>query len=613
MFHHLSRCFAFALIIVLAACGGDSGSPGSNSGTLQLPSYMNTNNERYNETGGVNRPNNAIDVFIVYAPESQQYMPRIIESFNRLSTEGKNPVTGQPYANGERPIYVAGQQPTSGSSGSVTQGIINAVIAPNNSNVYHPTIFQPSVSHWLALANFQTGRAIFDLAASTPTALTPVIIGMWESRYQAIVNTIGSEEIGWDDLLAVLNSPNGWEDYGIPNGRRAVFYGHTDPNISSTGLSTTIAEFYACARKNNFNDRRLTLAAVNNADVQNCVRGIETLVRHYSSRTEDFLAYISRGAEYLDLVALEETDLICLNRGAQQGDEVCNKPQEKLVAIYPKEGTFWDEHPFATLNADWVTAEQKTAAQVFTQYVLLPDNQRIIMAEGFRPANPDVPLEFPFVEENGVDPTQPRAVLDVPAPEVIASIQQSWSIVKKQADVMLLIDISGSMENDDKIGQAREAALAFLNNMEPTNRVGLTLFNDQIEVRVPLGTFESTRSQLESHIKSLRAGGGTELFQAVQRTAEMLADEPDENRIRAIVLLSDGADTGDVGVTLNDAVNALQATRGALNPVILIPVAYGADADVNALTALARASSTTIQSGDPRSILRVLEIISSYF
>src|SRR5687767_14156904 len=97
------------------------------------------------------RPSNAVDVSIIYAPESAQYMPRIIEDFNRLSAEGKNPVTGAALTSGEAPIWIvdltAGK---GGSSGTVMQGIVNAIIAPNNQNVSKPVIFQPSVSHWLA-------------------------------------------------------------------------------------------------------------------------------------------------------------------------------------------------------------------------------------------------------------------------------------------------------------------------------------------------------------------------------------------------------------------------------------------------------------------------------
>jgi Ca-activated chloride channel family protein len=568
--------------------------------------------ETYHETGTAPRPANAIDVFIVYAPESQQYMPQIIDAFNTAYTAGKNPVTGQVLASGERPIYVAGQHPTTGSSGSVSQGIINAIIAPNNENVYHPTIFEPSVSHWLELINYNTGREIFDLSSIQPTALTPVVIAMWQSRVDALRKKIDSDSLGWDDLLGVLRSSNGWCDYGIVNCRRAVFYGHTDPNISSTGLSTTIAEFYACARKNGFSERRLSGTTVNDEAVQECVRGIEKLVRHYSSRTEDFLEYISRGPDYLDFLALEEADLICLNRGGQQGDVTCNKPQEPLVAIYPKEGTFWHEHPFAILNADWVTDEQKAAARVFTQFVLTPDMQRLIMQEGFRPANTDVPLEYPFVQENGVDPTQPNVVLDMPPADALVAIQQSWSLVKKQADIMLLIDVSGSMLDDGKLDQAKDAALAFLDNLESNNRVGLTVFNDTIQQLIPLDNYETVRDELRNRIANLRADGGTALYDSLVQVVGQISVDGDTDRIRAVVLLSDGADTAS-GSVLNDAVRAISASHEDINPVIVVPVAYGSSADVNTLSSIARASATRIQSGDPQTIRRVLELISSYF
>jgi Ca-activated chloride channel family protein len=289
------------------------------------------------------------------------------------------------------------------------------------------------------------------------------------------------------------------------------------------------------------------------------------------------------------------------------------QPPERLVALYPKEGTFWHEHPMGIVNADWTTAEQRDAARVFVDYVLTPTAQTLIMTEGFRPANPDVELAFPFVPENGIDPNQPRTILDVPAPDVIATIQQSWAFVKKQADILVLIDTSGSMSNENKMDQAIEAALAFLDNMEPTNRVGLATFDSEVEMRLPLENFETAENQLRSHIRSLRADGGTALFTAVAETAAMMSGGEDDDRIRAIVLLSDGADTESQGVTLSDAVTALEASRNELNPLILIPVAYGSDADINALNALARASNTRVQSGDAQSILAVLAIISSYF
>ncbi|MBC7810591.1 MAG: substrate-binding domain-containing protein [Burkholderiales bacterium] len=585
----VSRLLMLLLALtLLAGCGGDSG------GAVAIGTPV----------GGVARPGNAIDVSIIYAPELELYMPQAIADFNTSFANGTNPITDEALASGERPIFVTGR---SGSSGTVMQGIINAIIAPNNQNVERPTIYMPSVSHWLALANYQSGRQLFDLAEAQPTALAPVVMAIWESRLEAIRNTVGYEDIGWEELLDVLASPNGWQDYGI-EGRQTIYYGHTDPYISSTALSTLIAEFYASASANGFTGRRLGLEQVNDPAIQQGVRDIEELIRHYSQRTTEFKEYIAQGPEYLDFVALEENDLIYINQGLTQ-----YQPPERLVALYPKEGTFWHEHPSGIVSADWVTEEQREAARVFTEYLLTPEVQQVVMSNGFRPANADVELGFPFVEENGVDPAGPATVLDVPAPDVIAAVQANWSFVKKQADVMILIDVSGSMEEENKIGQAREAAIAFLENMEPTNRVGLTVFSDFVEMRVPLANVETNRQQVYSHIQSLKAEGGTAMYAALTEVVEFMNGQTDDNRIRAVVLLSDGADTSDGSVTLNDTIQAINASRNALNPVIVIPVAYGSNADINALNSVARASATRVQSGDAENILGVLQIISSYF
>lgn len=590
--HHQKRLIALMLILVtglLAACdlgSSSSGTPGAQSG----------------------KPANAIEVSIIYAPESALYMPRIIQSFNDLSAQGKNPVTGEAYASGAKPIWVV--DPTEGkggSSGTVMQGIVNAIIAPNNQNVAKPVIYEPSVSHWLALANERSGRQLFDLANSQPTANAPVVMAIWESRLQAIRDKVGYQDIGWEELLQVLNSPNGWCDYNIPACRRTVYYGHTDPRISSTGLSTLIAEFYASARVNGFTGRALTIDQIRDDKVQEGVRNIENLIRHYSSRTTEFKEYIAQGPQFLDFVALEENDLIFINEGKTQ-----YKPPEKLVALYPKEGTFWHEHPFGIVNADWVTQDQKDGAALFTQYVLAAPQQEIIMAEGFRPVNQNVKLAFPFVAENGVTPEGPKTVLDVPSADVIIGIQESWSVVKKQADITLIIDTSGSMNDEDKIGQAKAAALKFISEMDPNNRVSLVTFSDSIVQQVKLDTLETVKSELVSDINGLRADGGTALFDAMSSVLAETNKDTSTERIRAVIILSDGADTASNG-QLNQVLREIEASRSDLNPVIVIPVAYGSNADIDTLSSIARASSTTVQSGDPKNITKVLEIISSYF
>lgn len=555
----------------------------------------------------VEKPANAIVVDFVYAPEFDKNLnvSTIITDFNRAFASGTNPVTGQRLRTGERPIWING---VSGSSGTVQEGVINAFIAPNNANVSRPTLWSPSVRHWLALVNYQTSQRVFDVNGAPATAVAPVVMAIWESRLKAIQAANPGQEIGWEELIEVFNNPEGWNAYGL-SGRPAVYYGHTDPRISSTALSTLMAEFYASSRYNvgNTANAPLTTQTVNDPKVQEGVRQIENLIKHYSARTTEFIEYIAQGPDYVDFVALEENDLIFINQG-----KTATKPPEKLVALYPKEGTFVHDHPFAIPNAPWVTEEQRQAAETFTQYFLSQDVQKKVMEAGFRPASKDVPLAYPISVETGVDPNQPVTLLPVPEPNVIASVQQSWQLVKKQADVVLLIDTSGSMRDDDKIGQAREAAKNFLEDQAGKNNIGLVQFNSGVETVVPLAEMESNRAPVLNAIDVLEARGNTSLFDAVIASVDKLQASSDPSRIQAIVLLSDGQDTSSTA-TLNDVVRVLSEARNSKTPILVIPVAYGRDADINALNAIARASDTKVQSGDPATIKSLLDVIGSYF
>ena len=204
----MTKRLFFILLPLLTALACSLGSQGGDNGNVAV------------SDSGQQCAADAVEISIVYAPESQLYLNgeiyKAIDEFNRAYAEGRNPNTGQSLAEGERPLCVKGGP---GSSGTVAQGIINAIIAPNNANVARPTIFAPSVSHWLALVNYQTGRQIFNIADSPPTALAPVVMAIWESRLKAIQEKTGSDAVGWEELLAVLNSPNGWADYNIPGER----------------------------------------------------------------------------------------------------------------------------------------------------------------------------------------------------------------------------------------------------------------------------------------------------------------------------------------------------------------------------------------------------------
>lgn len=549
---------------------------------------------------------NATEISIIWAPEETVYLAPALADFNRSYAQGINPLTGQKLAAGERPIYVTGKE---GSSGTVHQGIVNAIMAPESALVERPTIYAPSANFWLSLVNHQTNQPIFDRAASPPTALTPVVMAIWQSRLNAIQAQHPGQPIGWEELLQLVNDEQGWASYGLA-GRKTVYYGHTDPFISSTGLATLVSEFYASARYYNHQSdiRTLSVATVDNPTVQEGVRRFEQAIKHYSERTTEFKEYIAQGPDYVDFVPLAENDLLYINLGQSEFT-----PPEPLVALYPKEGTFWQEHPFAIPNAEWVTAEQRNAAQVFTQYVLSEKVQRAVMTVGLmRPVLPSIPLDYPFTKAQGVDPLQPQTVLAMPDAETLTKIQASWAYVKKKADILLVIDTSGSMAEEDKLIHAQKAVTLFLQKLidhnQAQNRVGLISFAATTTARVAMTTLEGNRAAITEQVNLLRPEGETALYDALVAAVQQMQDSEDD-RIRAIIVLSDGQNTSN-RYSLNDV---LTLDRGEKNPILIFPVAYGSGADQAVLGNLARTFGTKLHWGDPSGIEALFQLFSSYF
>ncbi len=156
----------------------------------------------------------------------------------------------------------------------------------------------------------------------------------------------------------------------------------------------------------------------------------------------------------------------------------------------------------------------------------------------------------------------------------------------------------------------REAHLFDQNALSDYLKAHLSGFKTPLKVE----QFEGGQSNIREQVAGLQAGGDTSLYDAISQSITLLRNsrEAKDDRIQSIVVLSDGQDTSSL-TALQSVVELIKTSRNDRNPVIVIPVAYGGDADINALNGIARASATRVQSGDPDNIQNVLEIISSYF
>ena len=343
---------------------------------------------------------------------------------------------------GGRCVFVRPRSVASGLAATlIPQGWPNPEV-----NGEPPVIWSPAASGWAGIVNQNAGQEL--APAGTPFMLTPLVIAMPRPMAEAL--GWPQESIGFADLVPLANDPEGWGSVGHPEWG-PFRLGKTNPNYSTSGLNFTIAEYYAATGKTS----GLTVEDLARPAAVEFASQIESAVVHYGDITMTFLnnwfAADERNTSltYTSVVAVEEKSVIDYNLGNPDGvlspGEEPRVPRVPLVAIYPEEGTLYSDNPFIVLDTEWVDADEKAAAALFEEYVQQPENQQKVMEFGFRPNNPSVTLADPIVEANGVDPTQPTAELQVPSPEVLVGILDSWAELRKEARVLLVLDISGSM------------------------------------------------------------------------------------------------------------------------------------------------------------------------
>ena len=101
---------------------------------------------------------------------------------------------------------------------------------------------------------------------------------------------------------------------------------------------------------------------------------------------------------------------------------------------------------------------------------------------------------------------------------------------------LFVVDISGSMNEGDKLAGAKAAAQAYVDQMRPGDQAGLLTFNTEITYVQPV---TADREALAKAIAELKAKNDTAMYDALVKGTEFLANT--EGR-KAIIVLTDGLD-----------------------------------------------------------------------
>jgi Ca-activated chloride channel family protein len=466
-----------------------------------------------------------------------------------------------------------------------------------------PTIWSPASSVYVPVANADWRQNHGEDLVDDPEdlVLSPVIIAMWRPMAEAL--GWPDKALGWADIAEIAISEEGWAGYGYPEWGTFKF-GHTHPNYSNSGIVSIIAETYAGANK----QRDLTLEDLQNEDLRAFVADVESSVIHYGRSTGFFgRRMFERGPSYLSAAVMYENLVVEQETKRLSGES----SQLPVVAVYPKEGTIWSNHPYGILNAPWVTEEQREAAEIFQAYLLDKPQQLKAIEYGFRPADRTIPLTSPLDTQHGVDPEEPKTVLEVPDAEVIEGIQAMWRDVKKPVDVVVAMDVSGSMEGD-KIASARRSLLEFIDLLDDRDRLQIVLFNHNLTELTPLSPLGEKREDVKRRVSGVIEGGDTRLYDATYQAHQDLQENGDSRHIRAIVVLSDGADTVSE-MSLDQLVNEVGNLSEGGNATKIFTIAFGSGASESVLQNIAEPTGGKQYSGDPDTISDVYADIATFF
>lgn len=422
----------------------------------------------------------------------------------------------------------------------------------------------------------------------TSVANSPLVIAMW----RPVAEALGwpGLPLGWLDIGSLAADPSAWNYYSGGEYGESLRLGHTHPGLSSSGASTLLAIVQSAQAK----EEAVTVEDIQQPIVQASVSAFEAAVSWFSSDTSTLgQTMAERGNQFLGAAVMYESDVV-----ANSGGEI--------VPIYPLEGTFLANHP-ACLNSTADAATQE-AAQIFRDYLLDVEAQQLAVNHGLRPVNQNVTIGPPLDESHGVDLNEPQIIFDSPSVETLYSVQELWQSARKDVNLVMLLDVSGSMSGD-KIDNMRQAAIQFVEQMGDEDFITIIAFSHELPLIVDHQQVGQARDQIISAISRLDAQGDTALYDAVGSGALKIGETTSPQATNALVVLTDGQDTYSYRYDFNQ--DLIDMAAG--NDTTVFTIAYGDDADQDVLSSLAFGANGNFFLGDEASIAAIYDEMSAAF
>jgi Ca-activated chloride channel homolog len=382
-----------------------------------------------------------------------------------------------------------------------------------------------------------------------------------------------------------------------------ITYVHTAPTRSNSGLLTLIAQFAAVSGKR---PEQLTVSDV--GQYQGKVQKIQSKITRYGTSTDSLAkSMVKNGVFWASVGSVYESSVIAANDGIPAG-------QPHYEAVYPK-ATFTSNMRVILPKAPWVNADEKAAAGMIIEYLRSPAVQATATALGLRPGVPGIPLGAKFTKAYGVDPQARYDSYRAPKPEVVSAVLTSWeAYAKKPSKVVLVVDSSGSMSGD-KLPAVQSTLQTYINRLGVKDQVALIDFDSQLRPPILAEGNPQGKAKGIEFIGSLRAEGGTKLYDAALYGRNWLSQNLRKDGINAVVILTDGEDS-ESKVSLEELGTELKKSDFSSDQrIAFFTVGYGnaGEFSPDVLKQIAELNGGYYSQGNPASIAKLMANLQTEF
>jgi Mg-chelatase subunit ChlD len=437
-------------------------------------------------------------------------------------------------------------------------------------------------------------------AAPESVATSPVLLALPEAASQALMS---GSSFRWTDLPDVTSDSAGWARYGKPEwGPFTVAM--PDPT-TSTATAMAIQSALAGASPDGRGPVTTDVLALQPVK-DTLARLASTKPANAPESTWEALDRMSGApgvnAAGFSAVPVFEVDLYRHNVGADGGAA----PAQPLHGVAAGGPTPVADFPFVPLAGDDVSEAQARAAQSFREFLTASDQQTVLAEAGLRVESTSVrPSPAPGIRWAAT--TEHLVAADATTTQQISA---AWATASDGGQVVtVLVDVSGSMEEDGGDGRTRidwlRAALSGQVERSVSGSLGLWEFSRALDGDVPYRRLVPTKPVAEQRqalldgIARLEPRSATQLYTSLVAVYEAAQRDFQQGKQNRIVVITDGPNDG--GLNFQQLTSRMDQLQVGANPVPISIVAIGSEPERLPLSEIAERTGGTLSVVDDAS------------